>query len=292
MQTSQTKNQITKTVITCSILILMSSCSAFWNGYQHQKRQGSASSLVEYLYPDGRIPPGMAERIPNIKIPMRLGIAFVPSHSHNAFVLTESHKQLLLEKVKKEFIKRPDIQSIHIMPSHYLVRKGGFNDLRRVAAIYGVDQVALISHDQAGFIHENPLSLTYWTIVGAYIIPGNSHDIQTFVDTAVIDVKTTKLIMRAAGNHKLKRASTVVHLKAKFRQAGQQGFVHAVDNMIGNLNIALDEFKVRLRQGSKEAKISYRPGFSGSTDTVFLLLTVLIVFISFKTVKSKQNPES
>lgn len=276
MHVTLTIKQYYRLVILTIIILLLTACSDLWNIGNYKKRQGSASSLVEYLYPDGRIPPGIMEKIPQIKVPMSLGIAFVPNHSYNrsSYSLTEAHKNALLEKIKKQFISRPEIQAIKIIPSHYLIRKGGYNDLRRIAALYGVEQVALVSYDQTAFIHHNPLSLTYWTIVGAYIIPGNSHNLQTFVDIAVIDVRTTKLILRAAGQHSIKHVSTAVAQRASFRKISQKSFTEAVQLMSTNLDTALEEFKVRLRQGSKEAKITYAPGYSGNTDLIFLLLII------------------
>jgi len=271
-----------KALLILTVIVSLGGCSALLTNYSPQKRQGTASSLVDYLYPNGEIPPGLASRIPHIKVPIRLGIAFVPGHSNGGYILTESHKQLLLEKVKRSFANRPIIQSIKIIPSHYIARRGGFANLSQLGGLYGVDQIALVSYDQAGTIHANPLSITYWTIVGAYIIPGNSHNIQTFVDTAVFDVKSKKLLMRAAGQNKVRRVSTMVHRRALYRKASQTGFVGATERMIANLDSELYRFKSRLRQGSKEVVVEYRPGFSGSADALLILISIMGLVIALR----------
>ncbi len=261
---------------------LASGCSALWRDYSVQQRQGTASSLVEYLYPRGEIPPGLAPRIPHIQVPIRLGLAFVPANEHSRFSVSESHKEALLQTVRNAFQSQAVIQHIQLIPSHYLQKRGGFQDLRRVASTFNVDQIALVTYDQVGSVHENPLSLTYWTIVGAYIIPGNSHDVQTFIDTNIFDVKSEKLILRAAGQHRHRRLSPVVHLSASFRNASMYGFTKSTEQMIENLHRELELFKTRLRQGSKEVAVEYRPGFSGSLDLGFLALALLLVFAVYR----------
>lgn len=255
----------------------LSACSVLWKDYAEQRRQGNSSSLVEYLYPEGRIPPGMAKRIPHITVPIRLGIAFVPGGTRNRLSISSARKQLLLRRVKDSFSKRPIIQDIKIIPDHYLMRKGGFSDLNRVAALFGVDQIALISYDQIGSTRENPLALTYWTIVGAFIVPGNSHEVRTLVDMGVFDVRSRKLILRAAGQHRVRRISTLVNRRERYRRTSVLGFTNATDDMIKTLDIELASFKDRIRRGSKEVKISYRRGYSGSYDSLMLLFTLSIV---------------
>ena len=59
--------------------------------------------------------------------------------------------------------------------------------------------MALVSYDQVANTSEKTSSLLYWTIVGAYVVKGNKNDVQTFVDTAVFDMATRKLLFRAPG---------------------------------------------------------------------------------------------
>ena len=51
------------------------------NGGMQQGRQGSSSSLVDFLYPDGSVPPEPARELPYLELPISVGIAFVPGNS-------------------------------------------------------------------------------------------------------------------------------------------------------------------------------------------------------------------
>ena len=42
--------------------------------------------------------------------------------------------------------------------------------------MFGIDVIVLLSYDQVQFRDEGLLSLTYWTVVGAYTIPGEKND--------------------------------------------------------------------------------------------------------------------
>ena len=60
----------------------------------------NTSSLVSFLYPDGSPPPAQ-NAIPELRVPLRVGLAFLPSQS--SFGLTQldaAHKQELLERIR------------------------------------------------------------------------------------------------------------------------------------------------------------------------------------------------
>ena len=65
--------------------LLTSGCTAlFQPNYATGMRNGVSSSLVDYLYPDGEPPPEFAETIPQLKLPLKVGLAFVPGrYSHD-----------------------------------------------------------------------------------------------------------------------------------------------------------------------------------------------------------------
>ena len=70
---------LTNTLMLLTITMLVSACTGLWQAYAGGERRGVSSSLVEYLYPDGDEPPPITETIPRLKLPIRVGIAFVPS---------------------------------------------------------------------------------------------------------------------------------------------------------------------------------------------------------------------
>jgi len=206
-----------KTVGTCLfffLLLLVNGCSGF------TKRVGNnttSSSLTDFLYPNNQQRIAQSNQIPQINLPTSIGIAFLPSRNwHNNSFDTNTEYQLL-EKVKKRFTPYPFIERIKIIPSTYLRHdslKGssGFDTLNQVARLHNVDLIALVSYDQLTQSKQNNASLFYWTIVGMYVIPGNENTIQTFVDTAIFDVKSRKLLMRTPGVNKLDKLSTLVEV--------------------------------------------------------------------------------
>ncbi len=68
-------------------LILLAGCTSLWQATMGglsetssgTMRRGVSSSLVEYLYPSGEEPPPFDDSVPQLNIPLRVGLAFVPS---------------------------------------------------------------------------------------------------------------------------------------------------------------------------------------------------------------------
>lgn len=271
--------RLTKMFVLGLLALSLTGCAAMWGGFfgDSSYRQGSSSSLVDFLYPNGEVPPPADGVVPELRLPLRVGLAFVPSRSGVTGGLTESHKQQLLDKVRAAFAGRDYIQDIQIIPDTYLRSRGGFTNLEQVARLHGLDVIALVSYDQVGFIGENKGALTYWTIVGAYLIKGTEHDIQTFVDTAVFDVASHKLLLRAPGTDTHHGTATLAESSVLFRKAREEGFDRAVTGMIGNLDAELTAFREKLRKDKSVAKVSYRPGYSGggAFDGLALLLLAM-----------------
>lgn len=98
----------------------------------------------------------------------------------------------LLSKVAQQFKQLDYVQTIEIIPSAYLTPGGGFNNLAQIKTMYEVDVVALVAYDQVQFTHEGLSSLSYWTIVGAYVVKGEKNDTNTMMDTVVVDIDSQK----------------------------------------------------------------------------------------------------
>ena len=69
-----------KLIVVGLIALLLTSCSSLWN-IGGESRSGVSSSLVDYLYPSGEVPPNVQASIPLLELPLRVGIAFVPGES-------------------------------------------------------------------------------------------------------------------------------------------------------------------------------------------------------------------
>ena len=260
-------------------IIFLTSCSA-WNSLS-EKEDRETSSLVKYLYSDGDYQEHKPE-VPTLKLPVRVGIAFIPStDSWDGGVHTKDEIELL-DEVKNSFVKYNFIDRIEIIPSAYLANGQGFTTLEQIARLYDVDVMALVSYDQVKRSTLNSTSLLYWTIVGAYIIPGNTNVTQTFVDTSVFDVTTHKLLFRAPGIDKINSYASAVGATNDARVKSVKSFHNAVVNMTGNLDLELSRFKTRVKE-EKVAKVTIRKGYSGAGSLgpiVLLLMLMLVVKLS------------
>ncbi|HEX9706902.1 MAG TPA: rhombotarget lipoprotein [Steroidobacteraceae bacterium] len=237
-------------------------------------REGVSSSLVDYLYPEGEKPPTQSGQIPHLQLPLKIGLAFVPARSGNSQGLSEAERMKLLDDVKTTFSGRDFIEEIAVIPEAYMRTGRGFSALEQTARLYDLDVMALVSYDQVANTAEKTSSLLYWTIVGAYVVKGNKNDVQTFVDTAVFDVATRKLLFRAPGVSETKSSSTLVDVQHDVRMAQRKGFEQAMADMTVNLEKELALFKERIRtDGSvRVSRAGSSGGGGGAANPAFLIL--------------------
>lgn len=255
-----------------SAALLVTGCSTLWD-WSGGQRHGTSSSLVDYLYPDGEVPPNVQDTIPHLELPLRVGIAFVPGRVGPG-TISEATKMRLLENVKANFVDRDYIGHIEVIPDTYLRSSKGVTGMRQVARVYGVDVMALVSYDQVAVSEDNPSGLLYWTIVGSYLIKATSNEVQTFVDTAVFDVDTARLLFRAPGSHTMSDRSTLVESGEVVRRAKDESFAVAMGEMTQNLATELDRFRERAQEDPSVAEVQWKPG-SGGGSISWLLLCVL-----------------
>lgn len=229
-------------VLALPVLLMLGGCaSSFEHGGKRQ-----AASIVDYLYPDAKEPPKMEPTVTRLRLPVRVGIAFVPGDGYGAGP-QEAARQQLLERVRGAFTQYDYIGSIDIIPSAYLRPRGGFANLDQVARMFNVDVIALVSYDQIRFNDTNRLAVLYWTVVGAYLINGDQYDVQTMVDAAVFDVRSRKLLFRAPGTSQVKGSATLAGYGREVRGAASSGYAQAVDQMIPQLQAQLAGFKERVK---------------------------------------------
>ena len=248
--------------------LILAGCSSFWSFYSGQSRRGVSSSLVDYLYPEGQEPPAYSEQIPRLELPLRVGLAFVPSRYDTQMpVLSEASKTQLLENVRASFANRDYISHIEIIPDTYLRGTRGFTGIEQLGRLYQLDIMALVSYDQVATSEDTAASFLYWTIIGAYVIKGSRNEVQTFVDTAVFDIPTHKLLFRAPGLDKDASKSTLIGLPEEVREARMLGFERAMEDMTANLSVELERFEQRTKDDQSVATVS-----GGSTGVLFFLL--------------------
>ena len=244
------------------IVILSVSATSFLvgcAGYQTRLK----SSVVDYLYPSEK-DTKIEVSVPVLNIPVNVGIAFVPEQVSarrggsglwtsmpGVGVLPEAKKAELLEKIADNFRGLDYVDEIQVIPTAYLTPRGGFTNLEQIRTMYGIDVIALVSYDQIQFTDEGMLSFTYWTIIGAYVVAGEKNDTQTMLDTAVYDIESKKMLLRAPGTSAIKGSSTIVNLSEELRKDSIRGFDEATTDMISNLEYQLVKFKEKIKENQK-----------------------------------------
>lgn len=255
------------------MIMFVGGCAA-WFGEPYQKR--SAASMMEYLYPDkATLAQTQVAATVQLQVPVRVGIAFVPSAGWDPATLPEAERLRLLEKVKEAFRQRPFIGAIEVIPSAYLQPKGGFANLEQAARMFNVDVVTLLSYDQAQFNDANALSVLYWTIVGAYLVKGDQYDVHTMLDAAVFDVGSRQLLFRAPGTSQIKGSATMAGFSDASRKARVEGFNQALDALIPQLDRELNLFKERIKT-SQTVTVKYAEGYRGGGGLDWLGLALVL----------------
>ena len=254
-------------VLTCAAMVGLAGCTT--------QQSNSKSSVVEYLYPADKAPVVQAA-IPVLRLPIKLGIAFVPEQGAkvsginswtgqhlDAGGLSEAQKMQILEKIAGHFKAHEFIGDIQTIPSVYLTPKGSFTNLDQIKTMYDIDVIALVSYDQVQFTNEDALSLSYWTLVGAYLVSGQKNDTQTLVDTVVYDIASRKMLFRAPGTSLVKGRSTPVNLNEELRADAATGFDLSVVDMIKNLDTQLVSFREKVKANPEQIKVVKTSAYSG-----------------------------
>ena len=212
------------------------------------------SGLMEYLYPARATAPAPNPAGAQLKLPLRLGIAFVPSAAAAWRVgnaVPAASEKPLLDIVRDAFKDRPWVQDIKVIPSNYLTPAGGFDNLAQIRAMYGVDVMALISVDQIQYTDPKWYTFAYISLVGAYVLPGERNDTRTLIDAAVFDIPSRTFLLRAPGQSVVKGSATPIQLQAQLRADSMQGLALAMKDLTGNLDRSVAEFKTDVAAGAR-----------------------------------------
>ncbi|MCK5522337.1 MAG: rhombotarget lipoprotein [Thiomargarita sp.] len=246
-------------------------------GCATSKSKHYSSNVVQYLYPNKRQPVEMP-KIPSLSLPLKVGIAFVPETTSNHKTLTELNKADLMNEVSTHFKKYDFVKSIEIIPSPYLTQNGSFANLDQIRTMFGIDVIALLSYDQTRFTDKGLASITYWTIIGAYIVRGEKNDTHTMVDATVYDIKSRKMLFRAPGTSHIKSRATPVNLSEQVRKDSLEGFKLASRKLVINLEEQLRLFKEKVKEAPQDYRIVHKPGYTGggSLDLSFMIFMMLL----------------
>lgn len=262
--------------------ISLTGCTSLWRQNRHQ-----ASSVVQFLYP-GNDQPFIQPSIPTLRLPLRVGVAFVPAVRtegnsgyralDNSF--SEAQKTSLMREVAAQFKTLPFVQSIELVPTTYLRPGGSFENLDQLRAIMGIDVIALISYDQAQNSGDTGWGFAYWTIVGAYVVPAQKNATHTLMEAVVYDIPSRSLLFRAPGVSTIKGHATLIRNETDLRTNSAEGYAVAAKDLTLNLQNELDAFKIRAKEAPESVKIEHKPGYSGAGAiegwfaALFTLLTI------------------
>lgn len=256
------------------VLVSLGGCAEFLCAPNCRQQHQESSSLVAFLYPQGKLPPAN-NSIPQLRLPLRVGLTFLPTPSGAG--PTAAQREQLLGRVREHFKGRQFVSEIVVIPDYYLNAQRGFEGLAAVQRMYSLDLMALVSYDQVTNSDVNNWSLGYLTIVGAYVLKGNRYDVSTLLDLAVVDPATRSLVLRAGGVDTREGTATAVGAERAERMASASGYDGAANEMITHFDQALAEFEAQVKAGKANVKVVNRDGASGGGGTFDILtLTCLL----------------
>lgn len=237
--------------------VLMSACAGVQSGSRHRQ----VASVLSFLYPNAEKPDFSNDRITELNVPFRVGIAFVPDTGKSDLRLSETERLMFAGRVRDAFAAYPFIQQIVTVDSLFLQPGGGYANLDRLGAMMNLDVVALISYDLVQHADATGWSFLYWTGVGAYLVEGDRLEVMTAVNCAVVDIKSRRLLMNATGTARDRDTATLVGFGEKSREARTRSFSAAIEQMIPALKAELARFRDHAPHDPK-IRLNLPPGYA------------------------------
>ena len=250
------------TVLLAGLALGLAGCVGPWNVRRHHE----ASSVVNFLYPEKDLP-FIEPKIPTLLLPLRVGVAFLPStstHGRGTGGFNEQQKTDLMRRVSEQFRALPFVQKIEIIPTTYLRPGGGFDNLDQLRALMGIDVVVLLAYDQLQTSTETEAALAYWTIVGAYIVPAQRNATSTLMEAVVYDIPSRSLLFRAPGTSTIENHSTLLRTGQSLQNASLRSLEEASAQMTTNLASEIEYFKIRIKEEPESVRIEHKPGYTGA----------------------------
>lgn len=230
---------------------------ALMTGCSFARQVHRRSNLMSYLYPNATEAPQPSAQGIRLRLPMKVGIAFVPPDAKYAqfrgveSVIPGTSEQRLLGVVKDAFRSRDWVKDIVVIPSTYLTPGGGFTNLDQLAQMFGVDVIALVSVDQFQSSDPYPISFLYLSIVGAYVLPLDHNDTRTLIDAAVFYVPARRFLLRAPGQSQITGHSSAVGIEQSMHERSYKGLEMAMADLSVNLSKEVDTFKQGIISGER-----------------------------------------
>jgi rhombotail lipoprotein len=257
------------------LMLVLGLCAACATQSEVRRR----SDLMSYLYPNASSAPMPQPGKARMQLPLRMGIAFVPSTADSMRpAVPRQDEAALLNVVRKTFEGRDWVQSIVVIPSTYLLPHGGFENLDQVARMYGVDVIALASVDQIQYV--NMTQIAYISIVGNLFLPLDRNETKTLIDVAVFHVPSRTFLLRAPGASSMKGYNNAVEEPKVLRDRALQGLRVATTDLSKNLDSEVAEFKNAIVAGERqEIEIVNQKGVNIRTSGSFRWFEALIALL-------------
>jgi rhombotail lipoprotein len=218
------------------------------------------TSMIRFMGPDEKTITTQKGMEPTITVPLKVGFAFAPSLDYGQG-FPEKERMNLMQAIASRFKKYKFVESIELIPSLYLEEGGGFANLDKLRQLFDIDVIMLMSYDQSQFHDTGALSITYWTIIGYYIVKGEKNDTHTLMDAALFHIPSRKMLFRASATNHLKNSSTPINLSEQAREDCLKGFRQASIELTKNLQEKLYHFRKAIRSGSGKFKLKLKPGY-------------------------------
>jgi rhombotail lipoprotein len=246
------------------------------------------SNLMSYLYPNAAEAPQPSSQGVRLRLPLRIGIAFVPADViHSQFRGMEAElpgtvEKRLLNVVRDAFRSRDWVKEVVVIPSTYLTPGGGFTNLDQLSQMFSVDVIALVSVDQFQSSDPYPISFLYLSIVGAYVLPLDHNDTRTLIDAAVFYVPARRFLLRAPGQSHITGHSNAVDVQESMRERSFKGLEMAMSDLSVNLSKEVDGFRHDIISGERnDVDVINKQGASirtsGSVGWAWALALLLLV---------------
>lgn len=264
------------------VSLSLSGCSLIWNMATLNRHDHASSTLVGFLYENGEAPP--SDETPQLQVPLRVGLSFLPTDPRSNDAPSAAEREQVLSAVRERFRSLPYVTEIVIVPDYYLHtgRSDGLLQLEQLSKLYKLDLYALVSYDQVVENSLNARSLSYFTIVGAFVMRGDHHETHTLIDLAVVDPHSRALVLRAAGTSRASGSATMVDSEAKEMRLRRRGLELASAELLENFARELTDFEARVRDGTAPVRVVKRDrigGGTGALDPALLLFLLGVAWI-------------
>ncbi|WP_168205858.1 rhombotarget lipoprotein [Geobacter sp. FeAm09] len=213
------------------------------------------SSLATYLYSGKETTAPVVQKKPLV-LPIKVGVTFVPEDERHLDI-PETTKKQVIESVRSQLASHKKyVTAAYAIPSTYLRPKGGVAELEQVAREFDVDVIVLMAANQFQKHERNSLAAFLdITVIGGFVIPGNTVDTNTVLEAAVYHVPSRALIFRADGSDEKRSRATLFASSG----AAQKDTVSSIEDATKKLVATLAESLVKFEHFDATKAAEIRP---------------------------------